>query len=249
MMKRLIAIGVATMLATAAQAGHKGHGMKMLRDLDLTQEQRQQMRATKKLTRQDNKEYRGDVRAINKQIRDLVRAESFDADAVMTLIEQRNPLKQEMALNGAQSKHKIWHIFSDEQQAKLKEAAADREPREKGDFERRGMRRLGLSDEQKAKMQEIFAADADKREQFKASMKQRRSDMRKIVQASNFDESAWRAAYAKYQGEANNMALIRAENRHQVWNLLTPEQQSKMERIAKKREKKRNRKGKRGRKG
>lgn len=249
MMKRLIAIGIATMLATSAQAGHKGHGMKVFRDLDLTQEQRQQMRESKKTSREDNKAYRQDVRAINKQIRDLVRTDSFDADAVMALIEQRSPLKEEMALNSAQSKNQIWNVFTDDQQATLLEAAADREPRARGEFKRRGMRRLGLSDEQKQKMQEIHSADAEKRDQHKALMKQKRSQMLAIIQAENFDESAWRIAYAKYQSASNEMALVRAENRHQVWNLLTPEQQKKMERLAKKREGKRGKKGKRGRRG
>ncbi|MGI2261100.1 Spy/CpxP family protein refolding chaperone [Shewanella sp. GXUN23E] len=94
-----------------------GHGM--FRGLDLTAEQKAQIKAIAKEQRGPNNQ--GANSAHHQQMQALITAPQFDKAKASALIEKQQNLRQEMMLKKLESQNKIYNLLTAEQQQKLQQ--------------------------------------------------------------------------------------------------------------------------------
>jgi protein CpxP len=95
---------------------------------------------------------------------------------------------------------------------------------------------LGLSEQQKAKIQDIFKQNRQQAEAVRAKLFTEKRNMRALVLADKTDESAIRAEATKIAGIEGDLAVQRAHMIHQMRAVLTPEQQAKFKTMQKERQ-------------
>ncbi|RYV03914.1 spheroplast protein y [Shewanella sp. OPT22] len=128
----MIAFG-ATSIAPTVLAGqghdhhrgsHKVPMMKMMRKLDLTDEQKQQARSLVKTYKQDMKNSRASVddrRAHFDKVQALVKADNFDEQAAKDLVSQNSDKRLDNAVARIKLQHDLYQLLTPEQQAKAEE--------------------------------------------------------------------------------------------------------------------------------
>ena len=113
----------------------------MLSELNLSDEQKAQIKTIRQNARAEMKALRGDVedrKAFRQQMKDLVQAESFDEDAFKALLVARQAKHAEGAVIMAKSKNAIWNLLNAEQQASVNEMLESRGPGKRGHRRHRG---------------------------------------------------------------------------------------------------------------
>ena len=98
--------------------------------------------------------------------------------------------------------------------------------------------KLGLSEQQKVKMQEIFKQNREQSKPVFDRFITEKRNLRTLVQAEKTDESAIRAQAAKLAGIEGDLAIQRAHMAKQIRAILNPEQIEKFKAIQKEREQK-----------
>jgi protein CpxP len=97
---------------------------------------------------------------------------------------------------------------------------------------------LGLSEQQKAKIKDIFKQNRQQAEAVHAKLFTEKRNMRTLVQADKTDEAAIRAEATKIAGIEGDLAVQRAHMIHQMRAVLTPEQQAKFKTMQQERQSK-----------
>lgn len=242
MLKKVLVLSISALLSAAVLAGPgKGQreGMhKILKQLDLTAEQRQDIRQILQDGRQDRLVYKADFRDFGQQIRAQVQSDSFDEESVKSLLQDRSDLRAELALERAQRKHQVWNLLTDEQQAEFEQQQQTRERKDPKDRIAKRLAKLDLSSEQQMQIDQIMADNADKRTAAREQHLAFKTAQAALIKADEFDQVAWKALFAEQQAQMIQNGVNRAQARNQVWNLLTEEQQQKAQSMKKKRQKK-----------
>lgn len=88
-------------------------------------------------------------------------------------------------------------------------------------------RYLDLTAEQKSEIKDIFTAAKSNRNVEKQAMNDFKLEVKALVQADTFDEQAFKNLHSAHQVQIQNVALEKAKVKHQIFNVLTPEQQEK----------------------
>lgn len=219
-----VSIGV-----TAGPRHHEAEQLKtVLQQLDLTRDQKQDIRQAFRQGKQDMRLYKEDMRQIHQQMKSHIQSDQWQPDAVASVIAQRAGLMGQLTLNRAQQKHHVWHLLSDHQQQKFFELIEDKQriPREFGGFER--LRSLDLTDEQQQQLDEITAQIDITKQEVKTNLQTMKEAERALVMADEFDQQAWQTAFNQQQVVMMEVALNLAHARHQIWNLLSDEQKSQL---------------------
>jgi len=120
---------------------HRKEGRKDLfraafKKLDLTDEQKEQLKTIKSANKETFKAKRKDIMELKKQVRELTEAEQIDEGAIKALSLQIAELKAEQVIKGAQLKQEMMKVLTDEQRAKLSEMKEKRMAKRKARFER-----------------------------------------------------------------------------------------------------------------
>lgn len=89
--------------------------------------------------------------------------------------------------------------------------------------------KLSLSDDQVAKIEAIAKAEKSNLESLKESHKASRAKFKAIMDAPEFDEMAFKAAFEEGQANRYQAALIKAKSKHQLIHTLEPEQQQQLQ--------------------
>jgi protein CpxP len=87
---------------------------------------------------------------------------------------------------------------------------------------------LELTDEQKQQIKSIMQQEKVSMDANKSSITSFKEQMKVIIQAEVFDESAFINLQQGYQQEFTNIALIKAKSKHSIFQILTDEQRDKM---------------------
>ncbi len=95
--------------------------------------------------------------------------------------------------------------------------------------------KLGLSEQQKVKIKEIFKQDRRQLEPTMTKLMAERHHLMELVHADKTDESAIRAQAVKLAGLEGDMAVQRARMFQQIRAVLTPQQLEKLKTIMKER--------------
>ena len=200
----------------------------VLQQLELSNSQKQDIRQAFREGRQNMRLYQEDMRDIHQQMKSLIQSDEWLPEVVAGVIDQRADLMQQVALNRAQKKHRVWNLLSDAQQQKFTTLMApeNRSPREFGGLEK--IESLGLSAQQQADFAVIKANIEQTKAEFKTTREALKSAEKALIQAEEFDQGAWQALFDGQQESFAEMALVMAHNRHQIWNLLTESQREEM---------------------
>jgi Spy/CpxP family protein refolding chaperone len=231
MLKQSTIILLSLLSVSSIAAAHQNevrHGLKpLLKQLDLTEVQKQDLRQLMKESKPEIELDGQDRKAFTLQIMQVVHAETFDQAAAKTLIENHQQLRAEKRLVKAQKQHRLFHTLTDVQQAKFVSLLEDREDRSRADRSRKMFKKLGLSDQQKASIKQIKVSNKANKNNAKETLQARRQAEFNIIKAEQFDSDAWQAIQDQYQQSDLQIGLQKAEIRNQVWNQLTDEQQQK----------------------
>ena len=228
----------------------------MMAKLDLSKEQRQDVKQILQQSRADADLVAEDVKQAKTDLMSLIHAASWNETAVVTALQQNQQTKASLGLEKASAMHQIWLVLSDEQKtkfAKLAERKADGkrgnkdaktklQDKTQGHEKSRGEGRehfkgLALTDEQKTAIKAIKQQAKAQNEQSKEQQKAYRQAERALIASTTFNDTAYQALQAEYQDEHLQHALVMAKTRHDIWNVLSAEQQAKaLEKMAKHKE-------------
>jgi protein CpxP len=244
----------------AKQGNHQKHdGMRqILSELSLTEPQKQDIRQILKQSREDRGLFSRDAKSLRTELRSLVQTTEWDQTAIESAITQRQALMQQKALQRVTNKNQVWNLLTETQKvefvtlfdmlktehetrkAKFEEMKAEGQRRGK----RRGQRleRLGLTEKQLAAIKLIKAEAKSNAKTTKAKLKTFKQTERALVQSARFNPETWNTLSNKYQADFLATAVLRAKTRHDIWKLLTSDQQAQAVEVKSK-------KGQQGKKG
>jgi protein CpxP len=102
--------------------GGRGPNLERLADrLDMTEQQRAEIKTMLDDSRQQMKGLREQMRANRAQLRDLTQQAEFDEAAVRNVADEQGDLKAEMIVLRARQRHEMKAVLTDEQRVKLDE--------------------------------------------------------------------------------------------------------------------------------
>lgn len=102
----------------------------------------------------------------------------------------------------------------------------------------KGSERLDLTLSQQNQIKTIAESEKQALATYKEKGKETKQALQSLVKAPSFDEIAFRQALTEGQHVRTEVAVLKAKNKNRIWNLLTAEQQSKLEKIKEKMRKK-----------
>jgi len=136
----LVALTVAAMFAAGADAqgirprgGRPGMGpggqrgaeaQEFFRDLDLTEEQKSEMRSLRERSREESQPILQQLRELQKERRQLIQSNTFNEDAARSLVNRESELRSALSLNRTANQHAVYNLLTPEQKAKLADRAA-----------------------------------------------------------------------------------------------------------------------------
>ncbi|TKB46659.1 Spy/CpxP family protein refolding chaperone [Thalassotalea mangrovi] len=102
---------------------------KLVRALDLTDEQQQQIKAIREASKQEMDALTNDKQQHHEEMQAIITADTFDQNAFIALHQDRADKRQQIALIHAKSMHDIYHLLEPAQQQKFKKMLAKRRSR------------------------------------------------------------------------------------------------------------------------
>ncbi|MBU2878515.1 Spy/CpxP family protein refolding chaperone [Aliiglaciecola lipolytica] len=215
----------------------------VFKKLDLTDQQKLDVRTIMQQSKADGEIYKQDLNNIKNQLKSLIRSTDWDQDSVVSLLQQEQDIKSQLALSSATKRNAVWNTLTAEQQQKLsamsekgKERKGKGHKGEKRSSPMKMFKRLDLTDEQSAKIKALFESQKAAMESQRETVKGYRDQAQQLVRSETFDQSAWLAVSEKLQAAHLQMSTDMSKVRHQIWNILDEEQQAKMAKMDEKRE-------------
>ena len=149
----LVAMGALFIFAQTAERGegkrgfgkgHKrgGHAM-MFRGLDLTEEQKAQMKQIRQTSKEKIKPIREQMKANRQKLAELSAGGNFDRAQVQAIAAQQGSLSAQMIVERESVKSQIFQILTPEQKAKAAEIGAQRKQRMQERMQKRMNKRGG----------------------------------------------------------------------------------------------------------
>lgn len=105
-------------------------------------------------------------------------------------------------------------------------AKAQKGHHQKHDAMRQILSESSLTDTQKQDIRQVFKQSREDRNMFKTDDKALRTELRSIIESTEWDLTAIESAITLHQDLIQEKTLQRASNKHRVWNLLTDTQQA-----------------------
>ncbi len=103
--------------------------MRAIRHLDLDEEQKDSTRAIMQTLRQDQREIMEEMKAGHQQLKELIKAEVYDEEAVAALAEREGLLVAERLIITSKAMSEVYGLLTDEQRLELEAMAAERAAR------------------------------------------------------------------------------------------------------------------------
>jgi Spy/CpxP family protein refolding chaperone len=225
-----LCLALAIAVPAIAKKGHhqKCDGMRqILSELSLTSTQKQDIRQIFKQSREDRNMFKTDDKALRTELHSIIESTEWDRTAVESAITQRQALMQEKALQRASNKHQVWRLLTEIQQTEfVPQLDSRKEKRAESKREHKKLKRLGFTEDQLAAVKAIKTAAKENGAKVKAKLKSYQQAERALIQSANFNPEAWESLNTEYQADFMVMAILKAKSKHDIWNLMTPEQQS-----------------------
>jgi protein CpxP len=120
-----------------AQHQHKGkkHQLKRLfKRLDLTTEQRGQIKEIVQNSKQELKRFDKQKQAYRQEVAALVKSDIFDEQAYYSLKDKHNQLLSDIEITRLKTRHSIYQVLNDQQREKLAQLKQKRKQKSNGFF-------------------------------------------------------------------------------------------------------------------
>ena len=236
--KLLLPLAIGLSLGATVQAKEPPHGPmhKMFEELQLSEQQRQDIRTLFRQSREDRRVFREDGQILHEQKQALIEAPSWDEQAALALLSEAQAERRTAMWARAQMDQAVWNLLTEEQRevwADMQEERFDRPDR--APFSGRWLKKLGLSDEQQATLAELQAQAKANREQNLSLMQAFDGQELALIEKASLTEAAWQSLYEQYQPQFQTAALQRLKQRYDFYHLLTAEQQVKLEQFKQRR--------------
>jgi Spy/CpxP family protein refolding chaperone len=245
MKKLLLSLTVASLLSVSAYSisAHEG---KRHRDIEreiitspsLTQQQKEDIKQIYKQTRQDLGIYRTEENQFRISMRAIMQSDSWDQVAVTNAIEQQMQITLQLQLIRAKSKNQVFNQLSAKQQAQFMANRDHKKGKKRNANPERKMQRLvkalDLNSDQQTQLTVMMTNDKAQRVINKEQVKNVRAQLTGIIQAEEFDDSAWLAVHAQNKQKKLDMAVSKIQSRFDLLSLLNAEQGDKFEKMMKK---------------
>jgi len=222
--------------------------------LNLSDQQKQDMRAIFKTTRENNSVYAGEKKEIMTQMQSLMNLPAWEQDTAETIIRSQIQQSQNIALNRAKARNQAYNLLSDEQKNNLaemdvkyahKKLSSTSRVKHNGDdskkFNRTGNagkismarfeKALQLSDSQVAQFRAIKANAKQQLIGLKQQGEDHQQMMKLIVQSPSFDENAWITARNAGIQDMISYKLIKTKAQYDRVSLLSDEQKQKFSKM------------------
>jgi protein CpxP len=244
-------IGIYSPLIIAQEAEQgtrqQSRAIGMLKQLGLSQEQKQDIAQIMRQTRQDNGVYKQDNRAQREQLKTLMAQDTWDSAVAQSIVEQNIAQSTQVQMNRAIARNQSYLVLNQEQKDELTLVREKNEKRGKGrksKNKKRMGRGLNLNAEQRSAIGDIQASLKSKNIALKNTMRQYKHAQQAVVMSDSFNQETWLALQETMQPTLVAMRLNALEARFQMRSLLTQEQ---LDTLEQREAKKTKRNGKQGR--
>ncbi|QOL26785.1 Spy/CpxP family protein refolding chaperone [Thalassotalea sp. LPB0316] len=242
--KTLIAISLSAIIMPAVISSAYAHGDKvhkrhdndhhMLKQLDLTQSQKENASAIIKASRVDSEQNKATFKALHLELQQQIKQDKWDEAQVAQLIGEIDALKLARAEKSRSSKQQIWALLSPEQQVKFVEIEQSRIARASTKMADKGQKRqekliakLALTDEQKTTIEPLFEQLNDNRKLLQELKLREKKAFINILK--NGDDVLPGMPMATI--DTQSIAIDNANLQHRIWHTLNAEQQQTFERF------------------
>ncbi|GAC28810.1 Spy/CpxP family protein refolding chaperone [Brumicola pallidula] len=245
MKKLLTSLTVASLLSLSAYSisAHEGKRYgdierEIITDPSLTQQQKEDIKQIYKQTKQDLGIYRAEEKQVRVSMRPLMQSDSWDQVAVTNAVEQQMQLTLQLQLIRAKSKNQVFNQLSAEQQAQFMANRDDKKGTQRNGNSKRKIQRLvkalDLNSDQQTKLTVMMTKDKARRATNKEQVENVRAQLTAIIQAEEFDDSAWLALHAQNKQQKREMEVSKIKSRFDILSLLNADQGEKFEKMMKK---------------
>lgn len=236
-----LCLTLAIAIPAIAKKGHYGKhdGMRqMLSELSLTSAQKQDIKQILKQSREDRGLFSSDAQSLETELLSLVQSSAWDQAAVENVITQRHALTQQKTLQRATNRNQVWNLLTDTQQAEFVEQLETRkakyqkmasEGKRKDKRKGKKLKRLGLTEAQLTAVEAIETAAKVNNAETKEKLKAYKAAERGLIHSAEFNAEAWQTLNSEYQVDFLANAMLKAKTQYDIWNQLTPEQQTKLQ--------------------
>lgn len=267
MKKLLISISIASVLyvnsyaINAKQDIHQHEQMPWaMKSLNLSAEQKQDIKQIHKETKQDLSVYREEQKQFRESMRQLMAADVWDEAAVRETIKAQMANQLQSKLIQAKSKNRVFQQFTEQQKTQIQTMRLEGKNSAKKNKKRhtentaakmpdkriqRITKALSLSSEQQAQLAKMMETNNTLRHANKEQMLVTRTKLVNIIQAPRFDEDTWLAIHADNEQQKLDMLLSKAKARFDMLSVLDSEQQKRFSKIMQKAKTQRMHKGNR----
>lgn len=237
----LLPFATALMISAVVEAGHhSSHLGGVIKQLDLSDDQRADLRRVFKQSRLDKQLYKTDVRAIDEQLKSVIHAAQWNAQEAERLLLEKQTIRSQSALTRVTNRHYLWHNLSEAQQQKFTELMSrKRSDNKHADRKSRSpmakFSKLNLTDEQQNQIESVLVEQKSQLKQWREARKTVKQQEAMLIKADEFDHTGWQKVHQQQQKINLQLAKSHAYTRHQIWQLLDQQQQTKMQELSGKR--------------
>lgn len=232
----LLSFGAGLLMSASVMAKHaqgEGHGSRhhgpmgaIFAELDLTLQQKQDIRQLLVQGRQDRDVYRMDKLALGDDMQVLLAEDSWNEELAAALLAAKQPVMEQQMWQNAQLQQQIWQLLDETQRQTWLQQMA--EPPSAPPHRQQLAARLGLSEERLSQWQDLQAqADAQKAQHQQIRRAFHQAELA-LIASDNLNEQSWSALLAQYRASFQQMAVELAKQRYQFYQLLDAEQRSKL---------------------
>ncbi|GAB3013368.1 Spy/CpxP family protein refolding chaperone [Bowmanella dokdonensis] len=230
--KSLMALTLGLILVGPAQAHppQDPEGIhKVLEQLDLSRQQRQDIRQLLKQQRAQRQALKPDRQAEHQAISQLVQAQSWDPDQATLLLQRTQQDRRQAMWQKALLQQQIWNLLNAGQQQAWQAQVQSLAPRTSRQVHREHMiDRLKLNDDQQQALAALQAEQEVQRQQKQANHLAFRTAQLALLQQGEFSEASWNALYSRHEDGFLSSAVQELAFRHQFYQLLNDEQREQL---------------------
>ncbi len=213
--------------------------LRALSKLDLTEEQKQNIKAVVKQNREVNQIYRADRKQFKTQMQQLMTAAAWDENFAQSLIQAQMEQGKEVELNIAKTRNQVFNLLTKEQQDALLEKINSPKNKERNGKKNKKVKLnklskfLDLSEMQIAQIKALREAAKLEMDTIRLKDMNVRENFTSVVLSESFDEARWLALQESVNDTKAEHKLIRTKLRYDTLSVLSESQKEKFKKISK----------------
>ena len=253
----LIAVPLLTTLTVSSALAKGPHGgsshdpvRAMFKGLDLTEAQKEQLHTIRKQAQNNRVLYRGEREEGQALMEQANKLAAWDEAQMRSLIESKIANRQVSKLAQAETKHAMFSVLTEAQQAQLAEKRAlkraNKTPVVRAAKQLKRLlnmaKRVEATDTQIDQLKTLHTQHLTAMSALKASAMAHKEAERELIHADEFDVAQWYELQANFKDTAVNIGLQKAQHRYAMNQVFNDEQQAQLQVMKQKMQKKMKRK-------